>query len=77
MGISFFVTPPFLYFFFLSDLIRRWFDGFNWEGLRNRTLTPPIIPQIKSAMDSSNFDEYPPDMDGLPPDDVSGWDVDF
>ncbi|XP_046454318.1 cGMP-dependent protein kinase, isozyme 2 forms cD4/T1/T3A/T3B-like isoform X4 [Daphnia pulex] len=55
----------------------KWFDGFNWEGLRNRTLTPPIIPQIKSAMDSSNFDEYPPDMDGLPPDDVSGWDVDF
>ncbi|KAK4014367.1 hypothetical protein OUZ56_026893 [Daphnia magna] len=55
----------------------RWFDGFNWEGLRNRTLTPPIIPQIRSAMDSSNFDEYPPDMDGLPPDDVSGWDGDF
>ncbi|KZR99021.1 cGMP-dependent protein kinase, partial [Daphnia magna] len=55
----------------------KWFDGFNWEGLRNRTLTPPIIPQIRSAMDSSNFDEYPPDMDGLPPDDVSGWDGDF
>lgn len=55
----------------------RWFDGFNWEGLRNRTLMPPIIPQIRSAMDSSNFDEYPPDMDGLPPDDVSGWDADF
>ncbi|KAI9552875.1 hypothetical protein GHT06_020759 [Daphnia sinensis] len=55
----------------------KWFDGFNWEGLRNRTLTPPIIPQIRSAMDSSNFDEYPPDMDGLPPDDVSGWDIDF
>jgi len=55
----------------------RWFDGFNWEGLRTRTLTPPIIPKIRSPMDSSNFDEYPPDMDGLPPDDVSGWDADF
>ena len=55
----------------------RWFDGFNWEGLRTRTLTPPIIPKIRSPMDSSNFDEYPPDMDGLPADDVSGWDADF
>lgn len=55
----------------------RWFDGFNWEGLRARTLTPPIIPKIRDPTDSSNFDEYPSDMDGLPPEDVSGWDIDF
>jgi len=55
----------------------KWFDGFNWEGLCNRSLSPPIIPLIHSAMDSSNFDEYPPDMDGLPPDDNTGWDADF
>lgn len=24
----------------------RWFEGFNWEGLRKGTLTPPIIPSV-------------------------------
>lgn len=53
-----------------------WFEGFNWSGMNNRTLTPPIIPQVSSAVDASNFDEYPPDNEH-PPDDVSGWDKDF
>ncbi|XP_013776666.1 cGMP-dependent protein kinase, isozyme 2 forms cD4/T1/T3A/T3B-like isoform X1 [Limulus polyphemus] len=55
----------------------KWFDGFNWEGLRSRTLTPPIIPQVKDALDISNFDNYPPDMERSPPDDNSGWDYNF
>ncbi|XP_059479856.1 cGMP-dependent protein kinase, isozyme 2 forms cD5/T2 isoform X2 [Neocloeon triangulifer] len=55
----------------------KWFDGFNWEGLRIHTLIPPILPQVKSEIDVSNFDEYPPDAEGAPPDDVSGWDTDF
>lgn len=55
----------------------RWFDGFNWEGLCTRTLTPPIIPKVQNVTDTSNFDDYPPDTDGVPPDDVSGWDADF
>jgi len=55
----------------------KWFDGFNWEGLRQRTLTPPILPSIRSQLDTSNFDEYPMDSDGPPPDDVSGWDEHF
>lgn len=24
----------------------RWFEGFNWEGLRKGTLTPPILPDV-------------------------------
>ena len=24
----------------------RWFDGFYWDGLRNRELCPPIIPKV-------------------------------
>ena len=24
----------------------KWFDGFNWEGLNNRSITPPIIPKV-------------------------------
>ncbi|XP_050425171.1 cGMP-dependent protein kinase, isozyme 2 forms cD5/T2 isoform X1 [Adelges cooleyi] len=55
----------------------KWFDGFNWEGLRNRTLTPPILPKVRSAIDTSNFDNYPPDADCPPPDDNTGWDIDF
>lgn len=55
----------------------RWFDGFNWEGLTERTLTPPILPNVNSVIDTSNFDEYPRDVDAPPPDDVSGWDADF
>jgi len=55
----------------------KWFDGFNWEGLRQKTLQPPILPKIQSHLDTSNFDEYPMDSEGPPPDDVSGWDEHF
>ncbi|XP_018577921.1 cGMP-dependent protein kinase, isozyme 2 forms cD4/T1/T3A/T3B [Anoplophora glabripennis] len=55
----------------------KWFDGFNWEGLVNRTLTPPILPKVQHVTDTSNFDDYPPDTDGLPPDDLTGWDSHF
>ncbi|CAK9813059.1 cGMP-dependent protein kinase, isozyme 2 forms cD5/T2 [Anthophora plagiata] len=55
----------------------KWFDGFNWEGLRARTLEPPILPRVQNATDTANFDEYPPDSDPPPPDDISGWDNDF
>uniref|UniRef100_A0A8C8BPH2 cGMP-dependent protein kinase n=1 Tax=Oncorhynchus tshawytscha TaxID=74940 RepID=A0A8C8BPH2_ONCTS len=55
----------------------KWFEGFNWEGLRKGTLTPPIIPNVISPMDTSNFDNFPEDKEEPPPDDNSGWDNDF
>lgn len=55
----------------------KWFDGFNWEGLRRRTLKPPYVPKVMNAADASNFDEYPPATEPEPPDDMSGWDKDF
>ncbi|KAH8271960.1 hypothetical protein KR044_012416 [Drosophila immigrans] len=55
----------------------KWFDGFYWWALQNRTLEPPIKPTVKNVVDTANFDDYPPDPDGPPPDDVSGWDKDF
>ncbi|CAO1368652.1 unnamed protein product [Diamesa tonsa] len=55
----------------------KWFDGFYWEGLRSRTLTPPIMPTVKSVVDTTNFDDYPPDPEQMPPDDLTGWDNDF
>ncbi|ODM95767.1 cGMP-dependent protein kinase, isozyme 2 forms cD5/T2 [Orchesella cincta] len=62
----------------ISDIKKhKWFDGFDWHGLHARTLTPPIIPDVRGPLDFSNFDEYPPDRNGSPPDDLSGWDWDF
>ncbi|XP_039298364.1 cGMP-dependent protein kinase, isozyme 2 forms cD4/T1/T3A/T3B isoform X4 [Nilaparvata lugens] len=55
----------------------KWFDGFNWEGLRAMTLIPPILPKVRSVIDTSNFDPYPPDSEGPPPDDLTGWDSEF
>uniref|UniRef100_A0A3P9M5P0 cGMP-dependent protein kinase n=1 Tax=Oryzias latipes TaxID=8090 RepID=A0A3P9M5P0_ORYLA len=54
----------------------RWFTGFNWEGLKARTLASPLKRELKGPMDHSYFDSYPPDEDS-PPDELSGWDEDF
>lgn len=54
----------------------RWFQGFDWEGLEGRSLTPPISPKVQSAADTSNFDKYPRD-EVVPADELSGWDKDF
>uniref|UniRef100_A0A914ZV10 cGMP-dependent protein kinase n=4 Tax=Parascaris univalens TaxID=6257 RepID=A0A914ZV10_PARUN len=54
----------------------RWFMGFDWEGLRSRTLKAPIMPKVSNPADVSNFDNYPPDQD-IPPDEFSGWDEGF
>uniref|UniRef100_UPI00358EC2A4 cGMP-dependent protein kinase 1-like isoform X2 n=1 Tax=Myxine glutinosa TaxID=7769 RepID=UPI00358EC2A4 len=55
----------------------RWFEGFNWTGLRALTLPAPIIPTILSPTDTSNFDSFPEDTTPPPPDDDSGWEQDF
>ncbi|XP_056326786.1 cGMP-dependent protein kinase 1a isoform X2 [Danio aesculapii] len=55
----------------------KWFEGFNWDGLRKGTLMPPIIPNVTSSTDTSNFDSFPEDNEDPPPDDNSGWDIDF
>jgi len=34
-------------------------------------------PAVKSVVDTTNFDDYPADPEGPPPDDVTGWDKDF
>uniref|UniRef100_A0AAR5PTJ0 Protein kinase domain-containing protein n=2 Tax=Dendroctonus ponderosae TaxID=77166 RepID=A0AAR5PTJ0_DENPD len=37
----------------------RWFHHTNFEGIFNRQIEPPFRPKIKSASDTSNFDDYP------------------
>jgi serine/threonine protein kinase len=45
-----------------KDIIKhKWFAGFDWSGLLDLSMTPPIVPKIKDAEDTSNFDEYPED----------------
>ncbi|XP_066535037.1 cGMP-dependent protein kinase 2 isoform X2 [Hoplias malabaricus] len=54
----------------------KWFQGFNWEGLRRRKLTSPLKRELKGPLDHSHFDMFPPEMEE-PPDEMSGWDKDF
>lgn len=58
----------------------RWFDGFHWEGLETRTMPAPYMPSIKSPVDATNFDQYPPedpDYSILDSSFDSGWDEGF
>lgn len=62
----------------LNDIKQHeWFKFFNFEYLKSKKLSPPFVPDIKNACDSSNFDSYPPNTEGDPPDDFTGWDEDF
>uniref|UniRef100_A0A8C4EJB7 cGMP-dependent protein kinase n=1 Tax=Dicentrarchus labrax TaxID=13489 RepID=A0A8C4EJB7_DICLA len=54
----------------------RWFNGFNWEGLKARTVPSPLKRELTGPTDHSYFDSYPPDEDS-PPEELSGWDMDF
>uniref|UniRef100_A0A182J1F8 cGMP-dependent protein kinase n=1 Tax=Anopheles atroparvus TaxID=41427 RepID=A0A182J1F8_ANOAO len=53
-----------------------WFGTFEWQRLKERTMPAPLIRPIVNDIDLSNFDEYPKDQDE-PPDETSGWDINF
>ncbi|KAJ7988413.1 hypothetical protein DPEC_G00323290 [Dallia pectoralis] len=55
----------------------KWFEGFNWEGLRQGTLAPPITPNVEGPLDTSNFDRFPDDNEDPPPDEEFSWDLEF
>ncbi|OXU28673.1 hypothetical protein TSAR_015409, partial [Trichomalopsis sarcophagae] len=54
----------------------KWFASFNWTALQRLTLPAPIVPTIRSSIDTRNFERYPPDKE-LPPDENSNWDIEF
>ncbi|XP_075401027.1 cGMP-dependent protein kinase 2 isoform X2 [Tenrec ecaudatus] len=54
----------------------RWLNGFNWEGLKARSLPSPLKRKLSGPTDHRYFDKYPPEK-GIPPDELSGWDKDF
>lgn len=50
----------------VNDIIADpFFNGFDWDGLKNVTLKSPYSPPVKNAMDTSNFDNY--DEEDSPP----------
>ncbi|KAM9841019.1 cGMP-dependent protein kinase 1-like isoform 2-T2 [Aulostomus maculatus] len=55
----------------------KWFEGFNWEGLRQGSIDPPFTPVVDGPLDNSHFDYFPEDTDAPPPDEESGWDLEF
>ncbi|TYZ67801.1 hypothetical protein PybrP1_001789 [[Pythium] brassicae (nom. inval.)] len=60
----------------IKDIINhKWFAGFPWDGLITKTTKPPIVPQIRDAFDTSNFDDFQHEQEdtGLECD----WDPDF
>merc|ERR1712204_166180 len=38
----------------------RWYQGFDWEGLEARTLSPPIVPKIKDHRVKTAARRYQP-----------------
>ncbi|KAF3701701.1 cGMP-dependent protein kinase 1 [Channa argus] len=62
----------------------KWFEGFNWDGLRRGTTDPPFKPtvgnlrwKVDGPLDNRNFDCFPEDTEDPPPDEESGWDLEF
>lgn len=37
----------------------RWFNGMDWTHLLMKQATPPYLPTVRSASDTSNFSHYP------------------
>ncbi|EFN77617.1 cGMP-dependent protein kinase 1 isoform X1 [Harpegnathos saltator] len=54
----------------------KWFSSFNWQALQRLALPAPIVPTVRNQLDTRNFERYPPDRD-IPPDEFSGWDINF
>lgn len=55
----------------------RWFQGFDWDGLRAQKIEPPFIPEIRDPFDTTYFEELNEEDPNKIPAETSGWDVDF
>lgn len=54
----------------------RWWQGFDWEGIYQRRMKPPIVPNLQGPTDTSNFDKFELEIESVS-DDFSGWDENF
>ncbi|XP_059802406.1 cGMP-dependent protein kinase 2 [Hypanus sabinus] len=55
---------------------QKWFQGFDWEGLRTRKMKSLLKRELKGPTDHSYFDSFCCEHEE-PPDEFSGWDEDF
>jgi hypothetical protein len=53
-----------------------WFASMDWVALEERRLSPPFLPKITGARDTSNFDNYSKETE-QPKEDYSDWDLEF
>uniref|UniRef100_A0A1A9WKE2 cGMP-dependent protein kinase n=1 Tax=Glossina brevipalpis TaxID=37001 RepID=A0A1A9WKE2_9MUSC len=63
----------------ITDIKKHsWFDGLEWQKLKNKQLISPIKRPITSNVDLRYFGSPDPSaVDHDPPVETSGWDVDF
>ncbi|KJH47600.1 kinase domain protein [Dictyocaulus viviparus] len=54
-----------------------WFRNFNFVDFRSRNMKPPVLPVVKSDVDTSNFDTFPAIDSFATGCDKSGWDFEF
>nr|KAE8946392.1 hypothetical protein PF009_g3975 [Phytophthora fragariae] len=60
----------------IKDIINhRWFSGFQWDSLRNKSMKPPIVPQVRDDFDTSNFEDFRHEIED--PGHECDWDPDF
>jgi len=61
----------------IRDVVtHRWFQGFDWNGLANRSMKPAILPNLKGPADTTYFDKFELEMEDVLCD-FSGWDNEF
>ena len=78
VGFSFVFLSVFVftfpYFICYSDLnhaiLYIYCQGFDWSGLLDRSLKPPILPTVQGTSDTTNFDQFPRDL-SVPKDEVT------
>ncbi|KAJ0409281.1 hypothetical protein P43SY_006778 [Pythium insidiosum] len=59
----------------LGILIYELLTGFGWDALFNKTIKPPIIPQIRDDFDTSNFEDFRHEVEDAGSE--CEWDPDF
>lgn len=55
----------------------RWFQGFDWDGLRAQKIEAPFIPEIRNPFDTTYFEKLAEEDPTKIPNETSGWDADF
>ena len=54
----------------------KWFQGLDWNKLKNQKLKAPYVPKLNSNVDTKHFEKFRKD-DDVPPDELSGFDTSF